>query len=73
MGLRRMDTLSRKIDILLETIAPDNGNFRKIDSCLKRGGSRRDIISVNTDFDFIDTRADDDRFFAVYDIEKIRS
>lgn len=57
MGLRRIDTLSRKIDIPPETIAPDNGNFRKIDSCLKKRGSRWNIIPVNMDFDFIDTRA----------------
>lgn len=70
MGLRRIDTLSRRIDIsLLETIAPDNGNFRKIDSCLERRGARS-IVAVNTDFDSIDTRADGDRFFTAYGIEK---
>jgi len=71
MGLRRIDTLSRRIDISLETIAPDNSNFQKIDSCLRRRSSGRDIISVNTDFDSIDTRVDDDRFFTAY-IEEMR-
>jgi len=70
MGLRRIDTLSRKIDISLETIAPDNSNFQKIDSCLRRRSSGGGIISVNTDFDSIDTRVND-RFFTAY-IEKMR-
>lgn len=38
MGLRRIDTLSRRIDISRETIAPGNNNFRKIDSCSTRKG-----------------------------------
>lgn len=56
MGLRRIDILSRRTNISLETIAPDNGNFWKIDSCFKKRDSGRNIILVNTDFDSIDTR-----------------
>lgn len=64
MGLRRIDTLSKRIDISLETIAPDNGNFRKIDSCLKRRerAPRWNIIPANTDFNIIDTHANDEIF-----------
>lgn len=40
-ALRRIDTSYRRIDISLETIAPDNSNFRKIDSCPARRDSRR--------------------------------
>jgi len=71
MGLRRIDTLSRRIDISLETIALDDSNFRKIDSCLRRKDSGRDIILVNIDFISIDTLADDDRFFIAYGIDKM--
>lgn len=41
MGLRRIDTSSRGIDISIGTIAPDNSNFRKIDSCPTRRDSSR--------------------------------
>lgn len=72
MGLRRIDTLSRRIDISLETIAPDNGNFRKIDSCLKRRGLGTEYNSGEYGyFDFTDTHANGDRFFfTAYGSEK---
>lgn len=38
MGLRRIDTLSRRIDISRETIAPSNNNSQKIDPSSTRGG-----------------------------------
>lgn len=66
--------------ISLETIAPDNGNSRKIDSCLRRRyrGSGWNIIPENTDFDFMDTHANCDEIFhslrqlRKWDIEKVR-
>lgn len=56
MGLRRIDTSSRRIDISLETIAPDNSNFRKIDSCPTRRDSSRCNSGELKFRDSVDTR-----------------
>lgn len=52
MGLRRIDILSRRTNISLETIAPDNSNFWKIDSCFKKRDSGREYNSGEYRFRF---------------------